>query len=116
MNCNKYILYIYIHGLSFSERWMLPTDVALYARSRFESHGTAGAFVEHITVGLLDVRLHRVQPAEHHQATGTPARWRKSCERERTHTRNSRGCSDDITPVSNASGKVQTGLVEVRSE
>lgn len=37
---------------------MLGTDVVLYAGSRLESHGAAGAFVEHITVSLLDVRLH----------------------------------------------------------
>lgn len=62
-----------IHGLSFSERWMLGSDVGLYAGSRFESHRTGGAFVEHITVSLLDVRLHRVKPSKHHQATGTSA-------------------------------------------
>lgn len=49
---------VYIHGLSFSERWVLGTDVVLYAGSRFESHWTAGAFVKHVTMSLLDVRLH----------------------------------------------------------
>ena len=36
----------------------LGSDVVLYAGGRFESHGTAGAFVEHVTMSLLDVRLH----------------------------------------------------------
>lgn len=52
---------------------MLGTDVVLYARSRFESHGTGRAFVEHITMSLLDVRLHRVKSSKNHQATGTSA-------------------------------------------
>lgn len=47
-----------VHCLSFRESWMLGSNVALYAEGRFKSHGTAGAFVEHITMCLLDVRLH----------------------------------------------------------
>lgn len=64
---------MFIHGLSFSLRWMLGTDVVLDARSRLESHGAAGAFVEHITMSLLDVRLHRVESSKHHETTGTSA-------------------------------------------
>ena len=52
---------------------MLGSDVVLDAGGRFESHGTTGAFVEHVAMSLLDVRLHRVQPAKHHLATGTSA-------------------------------------------
>lgn len=51
---------------------MLGSDVVLYAGGRFKSHGTAGAFMEHVTVSLLDMRLHRVQSSKHHQAAGTP--------------------------------------------
>lgn len=51
-------IYRHIHGLSFSERWMMGSDVILYAGSRLEGHGAAGAFVEHITMSLLDVRLY----------------------------------------------------------
>ena len=49
---------VFIHRLSFGEGWMLGVDVVLCAGLRFESHGTAGAFVEHITMSLLDVSLH----------------------------------------------------------
>lgn len=66
-----------IHCLSLSGCWVLSSDVALNAGGRFESHGAAGAFMEHVTMSLLDVRLHRVQASKHHQATGT------SAERER---------------------------------
>ena len=62
-----------IHSLSVSERWVLSSNVALYAGGRFESHGAAGALVEQVTMGLLDVRLHRVQASKHHQATGASA-------------------------------------------
>lgn len=47
-----------VHRLSVSQRWMLGTDVVLYAWGRFESHGAAGAFVEHITMSLLNVSFH----------------------------------------------------------
>lgn len=50
---------------------MLGIDVGLYAGSRFESHGTAGAFVENVAMSLLDVRLHGVKTSKHDQATGT---------------------------------------------
>ncbi len=56
---------------------MLGTDVVLYVGGRLESHWAAGTFMEHITVSLLDVRLHRVKTSKDHQATGT------SVERER---------------------------------
>lgn len=68
---------------------MLGTDVVLYARSRLESHGAAGAFVEHITVSLLDVRLHRVQSSKHHQTTGTPAEREREVKRQVKHGKHS---------------------------
>ncbi len=52
---------------------MLGSDVVLYVWGRFESHGAAGAFVKHITMSLLDVRLYRVESSKHHQTTGTSA-------------------------------------------
>lgn len=52
------IMCVRILGLRSSESGMLGSDVALYAGGRFERHGTAGAFMEHITVSQLDVRFH----------------------------------------------------------
>lgn len=37
---------------------MLGREVILYTGGRLEGHGAAGAFVEHITMGLLDVGLY----------------------------------------------------------
>lgn len=52
---------------------MLFSDVILDAGGRLEGHGAAGAFVEQLTVSLLDVRFDRAQSSEHHQATGASA-------------------------------------------
>lgn len=68
---------------------MLFSDVILYAGGRLEGHGAAGAFVEQITMSLLDVRLDGVESSEHHKATGT------SVERQRT--RGCLGMSGDVT-------------------
>lgn len=51
--------------------------MTLDAVGRLEGHGTAGAFVEHVTMSLLDVRLDRVEPSEHHQATVTSEKDQK---------------------------------------
>lgn len=64
-------LYKDVHGLCIRKCWMLFSDVILYAGGRLEGHGAAGAFVEQITMSLLDVRLHGVESSEHHEATGT---------------------------------------------
>lgn len=66
-----------VHCLSFSDRWMLSGHVILDALGRFESHGTGGAFVKGVAVGLLDVGLDRVQATKHHQATRTSSRREK---------------------------------------
>lgn len=49
---------MHVHSLSFIECWMLCSYVVLYAGGRLESHGAAGALVEHIAMSLLDVRLY----------------------------------------------------------
>lgn len=46
-----------IRGLSVCKCWMLRCDMTLDAVGRLEGHGTAGAFVEDVTMSLLDVRL-----------------------------------------------------------
>lgn len=97
---------------------MLFSDVILDAGGRLEGHGAAWTFVEQFTMGLLDVRLHRVQSSEHHQATGASAGRRTTKgtsadlvlpEWELSH--GSRGIG--TTPVSNTARKVQTRLIQV---
>lgn len=58
---------------------MVRREVILDAGGRLEGHGAAGAFVEHVTMSLLDVGLYGVESSEHHETTGTST--------ERTTTR-----------------------------
>lgn len=62
----------HILGLSSSERWVLRADVALGARGRLEGHGAAGALVEDLAVGSLNVGLNGVQPSEYNLAARAP--------------------------------------------
>lgn len=59
-------------GLSPGEGRVLGADVSLCTRGRLEGHGAAGALVEHLAVGRLDVGLDGVQTPEDHLATGAP--------------------------------------------
>lgn len=45
--------------------------MTLNAGSGLEGHGAAGAFLKHVTMSLLDVRLDGVEPSKHHEATVT---------------------------------------------
>lgn len=59
-------------GLSSGKCRVLGADVALGAGGRLEGHGAAGALVEDLAVGSLDVRLDGVQPSEYDLAARAP--------------------------------------------
>lgn len=61
---------VVVLGLSSGEGRVLGADVALCAGRRLEGHGAAGALVEDLAVGGLDVGLDGVQSPEHDLAAG----------------------------------------------
>lgn len=77
-------------GLSPAEVGVLCADVALGRWGGFEGHGAGGALVEDLAMSCLDVGLDGIQAPKHNLATRAP--------------------------VSNASGEVQTGLLQVGLE
>lgn len=57
-------------GLSSGEGGVLGADVALGAGGGLKSHGAAGALMEDLTMGGLDVGLDGVQPSKYNLAAG----------------------------------------------
>lgn len=62
----------YLLGLSPGEGGVLGAGVSLCTRGRLKGHRAAGALMEHLAVGRLDVGLDGVQTPEDHLATGAP--------------------------------------------